>query len=300
MKSGQIFWGLFFLTIGTTFLLVRNDLICLDWYFLLDLWPVLLILWGLTIITKETKVKPLVVALFGILIGLIVFGTIHSFFTSDDCYEYDFDGFGQNTYTEEYDSTSKYANLELSAGAGSFTITESTPLLVKGTTSGSLAKYYFNTTKRRNKAWVDIEQTGRSINIFGSNFRNRLNIELNENPVWDIDLNLGASTSFLDLSDFKVSNLSLNTGASKTKIKLGNKYDEVKVDVDMGAATLIFIIPKESGCKIIGDMVLVARDIEGFRKRNSDNYVTSNYGSADSKILLDINSGVSYLKVIRR
>ena len=67
----------------------------------------------------------------------------------------------------------------------------------------------------------------------------------------------------------------------------------------MGAAALRIYVPETSGCKVNGEMVLVTKDLDGFRKNNSDLYITENYDSAKDKIDIDIQGGVASLDVKR-
>jgi hypothetical protein len=58
-------------------------------------------------------------------------------------------------------------------------------------------------------------------------------------------------------------------------------------------------IPKESGCQIKGDMVMVAKDLEGFTEFDDKNYRTDNFESAKNKIEIKFDGGVSSLKVLK-
>jgi hypothetical protein len=122
---------------------------------------------------------------------------------------------------------------------------------------------------------------------------------MNENPTYSLDLEIGAAKSFFNLIPFKIENLILETGATDTKIKLGNKIAKTYVDVEMGAAALKIYIPQSSGCKITGDMVLMTKELDNFIKLNSDEFITENYESAAEKIIMNIQGGVSSFEVVR-
>ena len=91
----------------------------------------------------------------------------------------------------------------------------------------------------------------------------------------------------------------VNTGASNTKIKLGDKTKTTYVNVEMGAASLTIYVPKASGCKVSGEMILMKKELSGFDKKGSDYYITNNYEESPNKILIDIDGGVSSFKVRR-
>ena len=136
------------------------------------------------------------------------------------------------------------------------------------------------------------------INIFNSSIQNQFQLSLNENPTYSLNASIGASKSYFNLIPFKVKNLVLETGAADTKIKLGDKSEMVYVNVEMGAAALVIYIPKSSGCKVSGDMVLMSKDLKGFENSNSV-YYTENYESASNKIIMEIQGGVSSFEVKR-
>ena len=81
IKSSQMFWGFSFLTVGVLYLLEKLDVYWGYWGFIWDLWPLILILAGIAIIVKGTFLKPLISGLFGILVGVLVFGFFNNLFT---------------------------------------------------------------------------------------------------------------------------------------------------------------------------------------------------------------------------
>jgi hypothetical protein len=121
---------------------------------------------------------------------------------------------------------------------------------------------------------------------------------LNENPVWNIRLNLGAMSSKLYFDKFKVKSFDMNAGASKSYIKFGSLYDSVYVSIDAGASSLKIAIPENAGCRVAGETALFSKSLNGFEKRNGI-YETPNFESADVKFFVEIDGGVSKLKIVR-
>ena len=301
-KSGQIFWGLVFLTVGSLFLLVKYDVINDDFGFIWDLWPIALILIGLQVITKDSIARPIVNAVFGVFMGVIAFGSLYNtfdFVTMNIDYDDDDDYYSVEKFSEPYDRDIEYADLYLNAGVGSCIIKRSTRDLVRGVAKGTELYYYFNTDKSDDKAEVFFELNKKNFNLLDGKIRNRLEIQLNKNPVWGLDLEIGAAKSWFDLSDYKVRKVKLQTGATNTRLKLGDKYDETEVDVEMGAASLEIQVPYTSGCKLIGEMVLMDKNFDGFIKKDSDYYITENFSEADKKIIIDLSGAVSSIKIRR-
>lgn len=134
---------------------------------------------------------------------------------------------------------------------------------------------------------------------FGEKLRNNVQVQLNQNPVWDFEFGFGAAKAYFDLTEYKVRNILLNSGAANTTLKIGDKYDMTNIKIEMGAAKLRIYIPYDSGCKIKSDLVLSSKSMKDFNKLDSGNYVTPNYDSAENKIDIEIDAGVSSFKVIR-
>ncbi|MBI9073547.1 MAG: hypothetical protein JEY94_18245 [Melioribacteraceae bacterium] len=298
MKSGQIFWGVLFITIGTLFLLVKNDYLVSDFYFVWDIWPLIFIFWGLAVMVKGTIIKPFLSGLFGLFTGLMIFGfTIRA--TCDTDLYFDDNDSSFSTFQDNYNNSFKEAKFNLETAASSVYFKSSTTELVNIKARGERGDYSFNTTTYDSSAVVDLELEQKHFNLLDANISGKLEIKLNQKPIWDLKLNIGAAKGRFDLSDYKIRNMNLNTGAADIKIKLGDDYPKTLLNVDMGAASLEINIPKSSGCKLKGDWALLIKNLDGFEKHGSDYYVTENYEDAENKIVIDIDGGISSLNIKR-
>jgi len=303
MKTKQFFWGLFFITLGGLFLLDSYSSFYIDWYYISDFWPAIFILWGLIVILKDSKAKPILSGVAGITLAVILYSFFLNIFISLDA-EFGDDDYVVSTYTEDWQEDVEFATLKVSGGIGKFVIKESSEKLLYARAKGYLGKYDFDTYFSENRAKLTLDQTRKHYSFldFDDDFRNRLEVKLNDKVVWDLDLEIGAASTYLDLTDYKVRKLDLETGATRTKIKLNDKYEDTELDIHMGVASLDIDIPKESGCKISGDMVMIIKDLDGFEKISDHDsyYVTDNYDEAKNKIKIHIDGGVSKLKVTRK
>ena len=301
MKSSNLFWGFFLVTFGALYLVARYTAFLIDWYAVWELWPVLIILAGVSVILKGTFFKPIISVLIGILLAFLVFGFFNDLFDVFEDHQYDrknWREYSENYYNLNYDNEISHVNLSIEAGAGKFNIEKTTDELVKGYSRGNIGNYNFTQSKRDSVSWVELKMDEVDINIFNSSIKNQFQLSLNENPTYSLNASIGASKSYFNLIPFKVKNLVLETGAADTKIKLGDKSEMVYVNVEMGAAALVIYIPKSSGCKVSGDMVLMKKELKGFENSNSE-YYTENYDSASNKIIMEIQGGVSSFEVKR-
>jgi hypothetical protein len=300
MKSSNLFWGFFFITFGALYLLSRYTSFIIDWYAIWDLWPIVIILIGVSIILKGTFIKPVISLLMGIVLGLFVYGLVNDLFDiSDNRYFHNryLRDFSENNYQINFDDSIKHVDLKIDAGAGKFQIERTSDDMVKGYSQGNIGEYIFKSGNNDSLAWVNINMEDMNHNFFNSRYKNDLSLQLNDKPSWSFDIKVGAAKLYFNLIPFDVKDLSLQTGATDTKIKLGNKSKLTNVKVKMGAAALKIYIPKTSGCKITGNMALVSKDLDGFEKHSSDYYVTDNYENAQEKIDMEVEGGIASFKV---
>lgn len=301
LKNGQLFWGFFFFTVGILFLLEKKDYIILDFEAIWSYWPILLILAGLSVIFKGTLVKPFIAVISGALLGLFLFSSFAFFINSVEFSDNDFENsnYEYSTFSEELTDTNGNATLRLNAGIGKVKIEGTTNKLLKGYSSGFFNSYDINTTRNFDRTIVNLNYEPHTIKLFKKGNKNILKFSLNENPFWNMKLEFGAAKADLDLSEYKVRNFSLHTGASSTKLKFGEKTDMIKAHIEMGAAALKIYIPNSSGCEIKSDMILISKDFEGFSKIGKGHYISDNYDSTDNKIFIEFDGGVSSLKILR-
>jgi len=298
-KSGQLFWGFLFLTIGVLFLLDKNEFGLFIPDEITSYWPLLIILWGIAIIVKGTILKPIVSMISGVFSGLFLYGSIFGFSHHAHSEEYLESEITTAFFYEDYRDSIESATLSLRTGASKITIDGITDKLISGSSSGMFNAFSFKTRYRENSAQVILRHSKDEIDLFGDNDYRRMEFSLNPNPVWNIDLKVGAATLKMDLSEYKVAKFNIKTGATSTDLNIGNREETIKVNIKMGAASMKIHIPKESACQIKGDMVMVAKDLDGFEDIGKKRYQTENFNSAQNKIFINFDGGVSTLKVKR-
>ncbi|MDD3558601.1 MAG: DUF5668 domain-containing protein [Melioribacteraceae bacterium] len=295
-NSSQLFWGFFLVTIGLCFLAVKYDYVTTSWSFVWDLWPLVLVFWGIFVLIKQSSFKPIVSVIFGIFMWIMIYGSFLNF--SDFSFDSSTDNNRIETYETNFSEDIETASLKLSAGVGQFYLERSTTSLVKALARGNVTDYKLKSESSDKHADVVISTSKHTL-IPGKSIKNRLEITINRQPVWDLEFNLGASETRFDLSDFKVRNLELNTGASDTYIKLGSEYDRTDVSVDMGAAALKILIPQETGCEFYGSLVLSNKELDGFVKEDDKKFRTENFNNTDKKIYIKTSGAISDVKIIR-
>lgn len=115
---------------------------------------------------------------------------------------------------------------------------------------------------------------------------------------WQLHFEMGASDTQVDLTDLKVSNLEVDTGASNTKIILPANAGQTHVDLSGGAASIVFEIPEGVAARIQVDSGLAAISIDRERfPRVGSFYKSANYETAVNKIDINADFGAGSLSI---
>jgi hypothetical protein len=130
-------------------------------------------------------------------------------------------------------------------------------------------------------------------------FKNRVDIALNEKPIWDINIDGGASAMNLDLTKFKIENIYVGMGAASLDVKLGTLSDKTRLNIEAGASNIDILVPDEVGCQVLTDDVLSSKNIHGFIKIDSGLYRTAGFDETGKKVFIEIDCGVSSINIRR-
>lgn len=305
MKFRNIFWGVVLIFIGVLFILQNLHIIHFDWINLWRLWPVILVLWGVSILPANSWIK--------LILTLLVLGA-SIFFMVDQTSSWDnysdktewWDDWDSDDKTAidqffdvPYEDSASQAILNLDAAAGAFRINQTTDQLLTFDKRGSWNEYSYLVKKLDDRTEVLIEPEGDNITIRKGKNKSDINISLNDYPVWEINMDVGAAAMDFDLTPYKVSNLDIDGGAASFEIKLGDAYEKTNVSIDAGASSIAIKIPETSGCDLQISTVLSGRDITGFEKVEHGHYKTDNFDSATHKIFINVDAAVSSYSITR-
>ncbi|NVO19664.1 MAG: hypothetical protein HXX13_08180 [Bacteroidetes bacterium] len=301
MSYRKIFWGVLLVLIGILFILKNTGILFFSWHTFWNLWPVILILWGVSLIPVKDWIKA-VISLATIVIAFVVVQQ----FGKNDSWNWHFNYNDRNNdkmeepisqnLSEDMDSIVRYATLDLNIGVGDFSIKDTTDKLIDLDRTGSEGKYsmtsHDNDSMRVIKLSLDKAE-------FKGEVRNTVKMKLNTVPVWDLELNVGAAEVNFDLSKFKTRKINLQGGASDIEVKLGDLYPESNVNIEAGAASITVRIPKDAGAEITNNTFLASKSFNGFQKTSNHHYQTDNYVNAKNKIHINMEAGMASINVER-
>ena len=298
MKSGTIFWGTFFLVLGAVLLLENAGIVSVTWWEIWRFWPLALVIWGITLLVGGTVARAVAAAVAAVVLALALASFIN--FTREPWGPLVEREVEEDTFTVPMVAGGRTARLSLDAGAGTYELDDTTSDLFAARTRTSLGQYEVRHESADGEERIDMRLKGEGRGRFGfGRAENRVGIRLNPLPEWDLEVDAGASRVALDLRPFVVRTLDLNTGATSANITLGQRSAETSVRVNSGASTLRIEVPKTAGCEVWLKAPLSSKHLDDFRKVEKGHYVTENLDSASCKIRIDIDVGVSAVRITR-
>jgi len=296
MNGRSFFKGLIVILLGL--ILLANNFQILPWgvwYELMRLWPVILIAVGTHLIFRKTSLSFLRIISPLIIIAAIG-GAIYLSQVGGNYQKVD------QTFRFEQPLSPDLtrASIIISFGAGRLRLEGGSTYLFDGdlvTPSWLRPKMRYKVIDR--EGFLELTQEGK---------RNRFRFgPWGKDHSWDLRLNneiplaliikTGASSNHLDLSSLKVTYLELDTGASKSEIKFGDSAS-IRAKIHAGVSQIRLLIPQSIGTRIKADTALTSSNLMelGFRKEK-DVYTSKNYPTAETRVDLDLDVGVSSLRV---
>ena len=328
-RSNGIFWGGLLVLFGAFWLLRNMGLLDIDWYETFRFWPVLLILAGFSLLLSGSRRGGVGSGVAGILVALAVLGAIThrtdrafkgnhndwNFNWDDDRYHNDDDdrrsskrrsrrGGGtlqNNHYEYEMEGDLREASLNFEAGAGDFKLKGTTAMLFEANTRSSLGGYASNirNNKLENSATVDFKMEENKVEIKDGNLRNEVSMSLNEKPIWNVDLAIGAGKANFDFSKHQVKSVKVSTGVADVDLRLGDRTETTNVTVESGVASVTIEVPESVGCEVRVDGALNIKNLDDLERVNDGLYRSPGFEQASKKIIIRYDAGMSKLKVRR-
>ena len=196
------------------------------------------------------------------------------------------------SFNVPYTSDAKTAELNIDGGASKYSLSDTTNQLFVAKTEEHWGKYNFWHHNDGSNYVLNFEMKDKNINWNGKHENsNKAEFKLNPNPVWDININVGAASLNFDLSKFKVHALKIDGGAASFDVKLGEPLESTTIKVSSGAASNDISIPKDAACKIESSTIFASTNFEevGFKKTDDGDYETPGFDKAKNKIFITLD-----------
>ncbi|MDO9510542.1 MAG: DUF5668 domain-containing protein [Bacteroidales bacterium] len=308
MSYKNAFWGVLLLTVGVLFALRNFDIISFNWRTVVDLWPLLLVLWGVSMLPFKPGIKLLVSAAIGITAVVLVialpkpaydfgWGNWHNdIYIDDDSSDSRYVPRDQDL-SEEFDPAVKMVILDIDAAAGTFNLKDTTADLVKFESHGNVGSYHM--TSYDNQEGRRIKISMEDVRIKSGRVKNEAFLKLNPSPEYEMNISAGASKLDFDLSAFKIRRLDVEGGASKFDLRIGDLVDTLNINLEMGVSSIDIYIPKSVGCQLKSESVLSSRHLPELNRISEGLYQTSDFSGTTKKVFIKIESAVSSFSIKR-
>jgi len=308
MKTERIIWGIVLLFLGGILLLQNFNVINFEWSVIWRFWPVILILIGANMLLSNSRSAAggvVTVLITVVVLGFIGYKGINNndpdmdSWTDDNRAEEQGDTQKATVFSEPYIAGTRNAILNIEGGATSFILRDTASELFTAHVKKHIGNYSVFKFSTDSTETVDFKMTGEAKWDMKKSGSNQVIMTLNPEPVWDINLETGAGKTNFDLTKYKIRKMKLEGGVAKFDIKLGSLYKTTVVDVESGVSKITIAIPESAGCEIKTESGLSSLDFKGFTKLSDNSFRTPNFASAQQKITINMEGGLSKFKVER-
>lgn len=303
-KDDGLIGGIILIAIGIIALMVTFFDVKIDWEELAKFWPVFIIIFGVSLLPLNRLLKSICVIVI-ILISCLIYcnevngnENLSDEMTSEVLME---EGVETQEFSSPFKDNITEASVEINYGAGMLYLNSSVTELVKARNMSDqiVQNLYMEYEGSHADIVFDVEGDNYQVNNIEEVKTNRFDISLNKKPIYDFELNLGACELNFDFSEYKVSDIEINSGASDIDIKLGELYNSTQIVINTGVSKIRIGIPNNSGCRLECESILSLKDFDGFSKKSSNVYETSNYSSAENNIEIEFEGAMSEFEVYR-
>ena len=318
MKIDRLIWGILFLFVGGVLLLDNFNVITFYWRNIWQFWPVILIILGVNVLIgkKESNIGGIIsISILVITLGYLFYrgqqpAESSRWYTDRFRGDWNFDDEGtsdskdygqRQLFSEPFSNAGlKTATLNLHCGGTSVRLEDTSDSLFTASVSQRTGRFVYNKELSDTSAVVNLkmDENKKQFRI-GKSGSSKIELKLNPQPLWDINMQMGAGGLDLDLTQFKISTMVFEGGAASADIKLGDKSMLTTVRVKTGVAEVNIKVPKGSGCQIISKTGLSSTDYNGFDKKEDGRYETANFATATHKIYITFDGGLSSFDVTR-
>jgi len=302
MKNSGIFWGLIFVAIGALLLLGNFGFVTINWMTIANLWPIILIFWGISWLFSGLKYGWILTLFFTLVLVFCVFAMALGSNFSEMMNRYSASNITTQSLLAESSAVVTNADFSINTGAGVITLDDTTSKLIDASISSNIGSYALTENIANNKETVALKMNSVASNTWflGQSIKNTVQLKLNPAVIWDnFNVIAGASKIDLDLSKYLVENTSISAGASTIVLRFSDFANLANVNVSAGASKITIEVPKSVGCNVIIDSGLSSKTLSGFSKIDEKTYQSEDYASQTKKINLNINAGASTINVSR-
>ncbi len=290
MKNRNIGLGVGLIAVGAVWLLQTMGLITFNVFnSIAQLWPLILVVIGINIIFRGNDIVRLVtwMAFFA---AVIIYGYYNPVVNNQKALTN-----GKTHIIEKLEATDS-GFLKINAGASELNLKSGTENLMEIWSNipnmNYSTDYDYGNGNKGARISVGSRESG-GFWSFGNMSGRRMELSLNQDVVWDVDVDFGAGASRLDFSDVKLGKADLDIGAGSLTMYVGSNNAQTDIKLDAGASSIELYVPKTSGVVITAENALSSINIDQLDLiKEGKRYTSRNYDEAESKIDIDLHMGM--------
>jgi hypothetical protein len=131
----------------------------------------------------------------------------------------------------------------------------------------------------------------------GGDARNEWDLRFNDEVPIDLQVEMGAGESDLDLDSLSLTGLDLQMGAGKTTVDLTGDYaQDLETSIQGGVGEATVLLPSEVGVRARAEGGLGKINAEGLQ-REGDSYVNDAYGDSEVTLEVEVQGGVGQINL---
>ena len=294
---GAIFWGLLFVLIGVLLLLNNFGIIEVNLSNIWQLWPVLIIGIGLSVLSPRGWLWGIISVILTIaMLGLVAFAVI------DNPTYRDLQGWSNQDTKKLSDDAVNAAKIDITIDTPATSLSLSSSDSRRGVEAIQQSKstnLNIDAETRGDTRYVRIDSEPSRRFRFRGGVANSLDIDLTRKLPVSLSIDTGAASVSGDLSQVKLKSLNIDTGASSIDLKLGAIEPRQEVVLDAGASKLAFKIPKSVGVRVESSGGLKSTSFEGIEKVSDSVYESKGFADSEKQITIRADLGVSRFEINR-
>ena len=274
------------------------------WRIIWKFWPLLLILFGVSMLTKKALPKYTRIIIGLVILAAVILGVIYM---------------GRNggissgalvrnqeektvTVDEPLSSGIKKVECDIELGAQAILLDATPSGLITGQVSLRAAEPQVKVSQRGDTAIIKVEPARNFTSWWpGARQAGETKLSLTNQAPLDLTLKLGATDIEADLTDLMVTKLDLKVGAFRGTLRYGMRQTLNQTSISAGASDIKIYVPKTSGIKVNYANGLVGMKYTGLDVQKSGDGredKSANYDNTAAKLDFDVKAGASSIEFV--
>jgi hypothetical protein len=264
MRNQRVFWGVIVLLIGVVFLVDNLGIININVWGII--WPIFLIMFGLQLFLTASQKRR---------------------FSEGEKLQLPLDGAQQAEIRFDHGA----GRLNIGSGAGP-------NCLLEGDFSGGVVPEHSIVNQKLNLRLRPPTDFGWMPWIIPSPQGYTWTIRLSDAIPLRLELKTGASETSMDLTNLRVEDVRVDTGASSTRIFAPARAGYTRMDIHSGAASMDIRIPSGVSAKIWVKGGLSSINVDTHRFfQSGDRYESPDYATAQNRVDVTVETGVGSVTI---